>query len=141
MKPTTKALAAAAIAFVLVHVNAPESPNVPSVGPMRALILHDNTQDVQLPAEQQAVYHSQIIDQWLDEHTPKEADGEHSHRVWDVQTDVKNMPQVWQDWMRDTKAKATKLPWLRAEKGRKRYNGALPKDVPSTLEVLKKVGE
>jgi hypothetical protein len=79
---------------------------------------------------------SRMVRDYLDAKCAK-VGGTPEYRIYDKDIDVSRDAKTWQDAMRRTRAQ---MPWIIISNGKTGFEGPLPSDVPSTLELLKKYG-
>lgn len=115
-------------------------PTPDPIGPiigkgLRVLIVEETAQRSKLPPEQVAELTSADVRDYLNAKCANEASGAKAWRIFDKDTDTSNEAKFWKDAMARNR---DGLPWLIISNGRKGYEGALPKDCDSLLELLKK---
>lgn len=112
-------------------------PGGPIIGKgMRVLIVEETANRSKLPGEQAAILSSGLVEDYLNAHCVKEESGKPAWRIWDKDTSTTNEAKFWQDAMQ---RKHDSLPWIIVSKSPGRgFEGKLPLNVDSTLELLKK---
>ena len=113
----------------------PPGPTPPTPTPlpvtdrMRVLIRYDTL--AAIPASQESIITGNEIRAWLDANVGRE-----NYRIWDRSvTGEKERDQFWRE---AGKLEYGSLPWIFISNGRPPgFSNALPKDIPSTLSVLK----
>ena len=116
----------------------------PSPGPspipltgLRVLILEETADRAKLEPAQAAILTSTEVRSYLNSKCAKGAGGSPEFRVFDVDADIALQDQHWKDAV---KRPRTSLPWLLISDGKQGFEGPLPADVSSTMELLKKYG-
>ena len=113
----------------------PNPAPIPEVG-FRVLIVEDPKARVKLPAEQLEVLFDKSVRDYLNSKCVQDADGKtKSWRIWPDRVDASKQAEYWQKAM---KRKRDSLPWIVVSNSKSGYEGPLPKDVASTLELIKK---
>jgi hypothetical protein len=129
----------------------PAPPAPPSPAPIdapgfRVFIIEETADRARLPAKQLDVLFNASVRAYLKSHCVKDAhnpDG--AFRIWDKDVDASDPSlTVWaralkafNDRVKDGKAKP---PWLIVSDGKTGYEGPLPADAGSALQLLKKYG-
>lgn len=119
----------------------PPPPPVDPTAPIpfdgfRVLILYE-TADTMTAAQQGSIWSKQVRD-YLNTHCPVGPDNKtREWRVYDKDTALDGERLLWQD---AAKRKRTSLPWVIVSNGKTGYEGPLPANKDSMLELLKKFG-
>ena len=112
-------------------------PPIPLDG-FRCLIIYETAEVQKLPSAQAQVLYAKQIRDYLDAKCAIGADEKtREYRIWDKDSDVTGAATHWQDAM---KRPRQSIPWILISDGKTGFEGALPADVPATLELLKKYG-
>lgn len=116
-------------------------PPIPAPG-FRVLIIEDAANRTKLSTLQQNILFDRGIRDYLNNKCIMGADGKtREWRIWDKGVDASAEGAVWTSTLKRQPA-ADKLPWIiiSAPEKNSGYEGPLPADVNSTLELLKKYG-
>jgi len=117
----------------------PPAP-IPATG-LHVLILTDSTSTTNLPPAQQMALFAQDVRQYLNSTCPTDADGQtKSWRIWPKSIDATGESQLWQDALKRGTANAKSYPWILVSNGKTGFEGPLPADAASLLDLLKKYG-
>lgn len=116
----------------------PPDPQPKPVAGLRVLIVEESGERSKLPASQQAVIFSKAVRDWLNANCAEDKNF-NSGRAWTIQdkdVDLSAFGKTWTDLMARPR---TALPWVIVwGNDRVLHEGALPKDVAGTLDLLKK---
>ena len=116
----------------------PDPAPIPDAG-FRVLIIEDAKNRIKLPKEQSAILFDKRVRDYFQTKCVTEPDNKtKAWRIWDKDTDASADLKLWQDAM---KRRRDSLPWIIISDGKKGYEGPLPKDVDSTITLLKKYAE
>jgi hypothetical protein len=142
-------------AFVIVVGDAPPVPPGPGPGPgpgpdpfgggmtaaapaFRCLIVYESADLSKLPPAQLTAITSAAVRDYLNAHCVAGPDGKTKEwRVWDASVNTSNESATWQKVMARPRKS---IPWITIGNGKAGYEGPLPPDVNSTLELLKRFG-
>lgn len=116
----------------------PPSPApIPDAG-FRVLVVYEAMDAARLPAAQNAILTSGIIRDYLDAKCVVGPDGKtKEYRIWDKDTNGNLDSKLWGDAMARPRKS---IPWILISDGKTGFEGPLPADVTSTLDLLKKYG-
>ncbi len=122
---------------------APPGPVPIPVDGLRVLIVEDRSKRSSLPPAQLSVLFDKSVRDYLDAKTVMGADAKtHEWRIWDRGDDPTNVGGVWPAALKRANDKASgNYPWLIISDGKTGYEGPLPKDVDTTLNLLKTYAE
>jgi hypothetical protein len=110
----------------------------PTTGDLFVLITQSTEDVVNLPVEQQEIFHSTTMAVYLNQHCAKR-DGHPEWRILDNEANVDYMPEDFQDWF--DRAKDKDQPWvIIANNKGESFEGPLPDSVPDMMKLLKKYG-
>lgn len=115
----------------------PDPPLPPAPQGLRVLMVYETSQS--MPQAQANVLFSQQVRDYLQAKCVVGDDKKtREWRIWDKDTDVSLESKFWQDALGRARSST---PWIQVYAGGKlAYEGALPADIPATLEVLKRFG-
>lgn len=105
----------------------PDPPVPPSPQEYRVLILHETETDGTLPREQQAIFTSVRVREWLDANVGRE-----NYRIWDDDADTTYESAAWKEALKLPRSKET---WLYIN-GPRPFTGELPASVDALIRVL-----
>lgn len=109
-------------------------PDIPSDSGFRVLMIRETGE--LLPQAQQAIFASGVIRNYLNANTVKDG-AQPEWRIFDKDMEIYDQSSVWFRWMQRPR---NQIPWVIISNGQQGYEGPLPADVPSMLELLKKYG-
>ncbi len=112
------------------------TPTPTPVGPISVLITYESS--TPLPAEQSAVLTSKVIHEYLDSKCKSGTEGRKDWFIADKDVSLSRETQTLQDAGKKTRSS---LPWIQIiPASGTPFEGPLPANVASTLELLKKYG-
>lgn len=113
----------------------PPKPPIPADG-KRVLILYESAEMSTYPQSQVNQFTSSTLREYLRTHcSPGPVNGTPEFRIWDKDTDLTNVPQVWRDAMALPRGT---LPQLIVSNGVEGFSGPLPATEAETLAIVKK---
>lgn len=108
---------------------------IPAAG-LHVLVVFES--GAQHTAAQNTIFYGKRVRDWLDTNCVAGPDGKtRQYRIWDQDTDGYSDSKLWGDAM---KRKRTALPWVIVSNGVTGFEGPLPADADSFLELVKKYG-
>lgn len=108
-------------------------PPIPDAG-FRVVISYDSGVDLS-PAQKSILYSKDVRD-YLEKTCVLGPDGKlKAYRIWPATTDLQFADPMWQKVMA---RKRESLPWIVISNGKTGYEGPLPADIKTTMELLKK---
>lgn len=138
IRPINQALCGIAIVAVLLHFRPSVEPVDGQLVGLRVLVVEETADRSSLPRQQALIFTSSEIREYLDNHCGREQSGAKGYRFFDDDTPMEHETQAWRDLM--AKAKDKPRPTIVISKWPKNYVGPLPKDIASTLTLLRKYG-
>jgi hypothetical protein len=116
----------------------PPSPPTPAapLDTTAVLIVYDTATEDKLPEKQRQVLFGKAVRDYLNAHTPLEADGKtHAWRIFDKGVDASGAGKTWDTAMKRPRQAA---PWVVISNGKTGYEGPLPATPDEFLALVKK---
>lgn len=117
---------AAAIKAGLVDIPPPPDVDPLPVSSLHVLIVEEMDERASLPASQVGIFTSTELRKWFE-------DNDVQWRIFDKDVNLEHAEKKWQDAMKRERAS---LPWVIVSNGRTGWEGPLPKDTASLIQLL-----